>query len=99
MMKKLQEAKAQMDEIKRRLDTITVEGKAPSGKISVTCTGNRAIKGIKIVDEALLSDTEMLEDHLILAVNDALQKAEQVNEAEMRTAAGSMMPGLGGLFK
>ncbi|MEQ9187650.1 MAG: YbaB/EbfC family nucleoid-associated protein [Cryomorphaceae bacterium] len=98
MMKKLQAAKAEMDKIKARLETITVEGQSPQGKVKVTCNGNRVIKGTVVVDEDLLADKEMLEDYIVLATNDALEKAEKVNETEMKSAAGAMMPGLGGMF-
>lgn len=99
MMKKLQEAKKQMDEIKARLETIEVIGQSPQNKISVTANGNRKIKGIRIDDSSLMDNQEELEDLLIIAVNNAIEKADQVNESEMRGAAGAMMPGLGGLFK
>lgn len=98
MMKKLQAAKAEMDKIKARLETITVEGQSPEGKVKVTCNGNRVIKGTVVVDDGLLADKEMLEDYIVLATNDALEKAEKVNETEMKSAAGAMMPGLGGMF-
>lgn len=99
MMKKLQEAQRQMQEIRNRLDAITVEGKSPEGKVVVTVTGNRKIKGIRFVDASILQDREQLEDYLVIAMNEAIGKADHVNEAEMKAAAGSMIPGLGGLFK
>jgi DNA-binding YbaB/EbfC family protein len=99
MMKKLQQAQEEMKKIKDRLENITVEGQSPGGAIKVRVNGNRKVKGITFADEGLVADKEQLEDFLILAMNDALQKAEQVNESEMKSAASSMMPGLGGLFK
>ena len=56
------------------------------------------IKGIEVVDSSLLTDKEMLEDYTLLATNDALNKAEKVNETEMKSAATSMMPGMGNIF-
>ncbi len=99
MIKKLQEAQQQMQAIKDRLETITVEGTSPGNKVKVTANGNRKIKGITFADSSITSDTEQLEDFIVMAVNDAIEKADKVNEAEMKSAAGSMMPGLGGMFK
>ena len=48
------------------------------------------IKDLKI-DESLLTDTEELADHLVMVLNTALEKAESVNEAEMKGAASGMM--------
>ena len=98
MMGKLQEMKQQMDEIKTRLDTITVEGESGGGAVRVTVTGNRKIKNVEISDALRSADKEELEDMLIMALNDGLEKAEKVNEAEMQGAASGMMPGLGSMF-
>lgn len=98
MMKKLQEAQAKMKESKDRLETITVEGTSPQGMVKVVANGNRVIKGITFVNDELLQDKDQLEDYVIMAVNNALEKAEQVNEAEMKNAASGMMPGLGNMF-
>lgn len=99
MMKKLQEAQKQMQVIKDRLETITVEGKSPENKVLVRANGNRKIKGITFADPDITNNPDQLEDFIVMAVNDAIEKADKVNEAEMKSAAGSMVPGLGGMFK
>lgn len=99
MMKKLQDAQRKMKEIKDRLDTIIVEGESPEGKVKVKANGNRKILGITFADTSILQNTDQLEDYITMATNAAIEKADQVNEAEMKAAAGSMMPGLGGMFK
>ena len=86
MMAKLKEAQAKIEETKARLNTIFVDGESGNGKVVVTATANREIKNIAIDDE-LLNDMEELEDYLIIALNDALKKAGEINEAEMATAA------------
>ena len=41
---------------------------------------------------------EELEDLLQIAMHDALEQAEKLSAAEMKSLMGSMMPGIGGLF-
>jgi len=94
MMKKLQEMQQKVEETKARLDTITVEGKASNGKVTVTMTGNRKVNAISINEELTNLDKEELEDLLVIATNDALQKAERVNESEMKAASAGMLPGM-----
>lgn len=94
MMKKLQEMQQKVEETKARLDTITVEGKASNGKVTVTMTGNRKVNAISINEKLGGFDREELEDLLIIATNDALEKAESVNESEMRSASAGMIPGM-----
>ena len=94
MMKKLQEMQQKVEETKARLDTITVEGKARNGKVTVVMTGNRKVNAISINEELTSLDKEELEDLLVIATNDALEKAENVNESEMRAASAGMIPGM-----
>ena len=86
MMAKLKEAQAKIEEKKIRLSTVMVDGDAGNGMVVVTVTGNREVKNIAI-DNQLLEDKEALEDYLILALNKAIEKANQINEAEMAAAA------------
>ncbi len=96
MMAKLQEAQVKVEEAKARLDGITVQGQSSSGKVKVTMTGNRKVTDVEI--DASLSDSEEIADLVVIATNDALAKAESVNEAEMGAAAKASMPGMGGMF-
>jgi DNA-binding YbaB/EbfC family protein len=100
MMAKLQEAQAKIEETKNRLNTVMVDGDAGNGMVVVTVTANREVKNIAI-DSELLEDKEALEDYLILALNNAIGKANKINEAEMAAAAKGGMPDIPGmdLFK
>lgn len=96
MFGKLQEMKQQMEEIKKRLDTIHVSEEVEGGKVRVTCNGNKKVIDISI-DDSVLSDKDELQDLIILCTNRALEKAEQVNEAEMKGVASSIMPNFPGM--
>lgn len=99
MIDKLIEAQQKAEEIKKRLDTISVTGEVEGGHISVTATANKHITSITFDPEFLKSaDQDELEELLAVAVNKALQQAEQVSQAEMQAATRDMMGGLGNLF-
>ncbi len=91
MMGKLQEMKQNVEETKKRLETITVSADAGDGTVSVTCNGNRVITNIQINPE-LVESNEELEDLLVVAMNRALEKAKNVEETEMQGAAKGMLP-------
>ena len=95
MMQKLQDAQQKVEETKKRLDSVLIDEET-DGKIKVTVTANREIKAITI-DESITSDTEELEDYLILTLNKALKRANEINEQEMAAAAKSGMPNIPGL--
>ena len=95
MMKQLQEAQQKVEETKKRLDTVLID-EGSADKVKVTVTANREIKSIQ-VDDSLLEDAEELEDYLILTLNKALKRANEINEQEMAAAAKSGMPDIPGL--
>lgn len=95
MMAKLQQAQQKIEETKARLNTVLVNGESGSGKVKVTATANREIRTITI-DDSLFTNKEELEDYLIIAINNALENAHEINEREMSAAAKDGMPNIPG---
>ena len=95
MMGKLQEMQQKSQEVKKRLDSISVEGLAEGGKVRVSCNGNRKIKSIQL-DESLFAaeKKEEVEDLILIASNRALEKAEKLAETEMAGVAKGIIPGM-----
>ena len=100
MMGKIQEAQKKIEETKKRLDTVLIDEKSSDGLLEVTLTANRTIRSLYI-SEDLLEDKEQLEDYLIMVLNKAIEKATNINEAELAAAAKDGMPNIPGmdLFK
>lgn len=99
MFDKLLEAQKKAEEIKNRLDTISVSAEVEGGKISVTSTANKTLTSIHIDPEFLKeADAEELEELILTAINKVLQQAESVSQTEMQAATRDMMGGLGGMF-
>jgi DNA-binding protein YbaB len=98
MFDKLMAAQGMAEEVKKRLDTISVFGEVEGGAIKVTATGNKLITAVEIADEFYENaDKEEVEELLQAAVNKALAQAEQVSAVEMQAATKEMLGGLGGL--
>jgi len=84
MFDKLFEAKQKAEEVKKRLDGIIVSGSVEGGKITVTATANKVVQSISIDEDFLKSaDKEELEELLIVAINKALEQAENISQSEM----------------
>ena len=96
MMGKLKETQQKIEATKQRLDTVLIDEKSNDGLLEVTLTANRKIKSISI-DESLLEDKEQLEDYLILVLNKAIERATNVNEAELAAVAKEGMPSIPGM--
>lgn len=96
MMGKLKETQQKIEDTKKRLDTVLIDEQSSDGLLKVTLTANRKVKSV-IVDDSLLEDKEQLEDYLVLVMNKAIEKATNVNEAELAAVAKDGMPNIPGM--
>ena len=93
LMKQAQRMQRQMEESQKELETKEFTAKAGGGAVEVTVTGAKEVIKVIIDKDAVDPDeTEMLQDMIMVAVNDALHQAEEANAAIM----GKMTGGLGG---
>ena len=46
----------------------------------------------------VISRKEELQDTLLLAIENAMEQAENISNSEMKSLLGNMMPGLGNMF-
>jgi DNA-binding protein YbaB len=87
-LKQLQELKSKMDDVKNRLDTVTVSEE--DEYLKVTVNGNRKVTAIEIKQQM---DTKELEKKLLESINEALNKSDSVMQSEMK----GIMPNIPGL--
>lgn len=97
LMKQAQRMQRQMEESQKELEEKEFTGKAGGGAVEVTVTGKKEITKVKLDKEAVdPDDTEMLEDLIMAAANEALRLAEEASAEAMSKMTGGM--GLGGGF-
>jgi len=96
MMKQAQKLQTQMLRLQEEMAEKTVEATAGGGMIKVVANGRQQILSIQIEKEVVdPEDVEMLQDLMLAAVNDALQKSQEMVSAEMSKLTGGMnIPGL-----
>ena len=95
-MKMIQQMQNRMLKIQQELEETIVQGSAGGGVVTVEVTGQREIKTVKIDPSAVdPDDVEMLEDLVLAAVTDAMDKALKLNEQKMGAITGGIkIPGL-----
>jgi len=89
--------------LKEKLAAIQLSASAGDGAVKVTVTGNQQVVDVAIDKEKIdLSDTEQLEDLLMVALNQALAMAVDTQTQETNNLVKDMIPpglsGLGDLF-
>ena len=85
IMQQAQKMQAKMSEIQQQLANKTITGTAGGGMVTVTVNGSGQVLGVAI-EEPLISKDEkdMLQDLIVAATNDGLQKAKELSQQEMR---------------
>ena len=96
IMKQMQKIQQEMEKIQEELANKTVEGTAGGGMVRVVANGKQEILEIKIDPEVVNpDDVEMLEDLIVAAVNQAKEKAQQLQMEDMSKLTGGLkIPGL-----
>ena len=95
MLRQVQQMQDRMTKIQRELETETVEASAGGGAVTVVATGAQKVVSVTI-DPSAASDNEMLEDLVVAAVNEAMEKSKQMAAEKMQaaTAGLGLPPGL-----
>lgn len=98
MFDKIFEAQQKAEEIKKRLDNISVTGEAENGAIKVVASANKTIKSIEIKDDFFKeTEKEQLEELLLVALNKAFEQAENISKSETAAMTQEMLGSMGGL--
>ncbi len=91
LMKQAQQMQQNMQKAQAELATVEVEGQAGSGLVKAVVTCGHEVRRVTLDDSLLADDKEMLEDLIVLALNDAMKKAEEITQQRM----GAFTSGMG----
>lgn len=95
MLRQVQQMQGQMAKLQKELETDTVSATAGGGAVTVVATGTQKVVSVQIDPEAA-GDAEMLQDLVVAAVNEALEKSKQMASDRMQalTSGLGLPPGL-----
>ena len=95
-MKQAQQMQERLLKAQEELETATVEATAGGGVVTAVVTGKMKLVSLTIDPEAVdPEDVEMLGDLVMAAVNEALQKAQDLAQEKMGGITGGLkIPGL-----
>ena len=100
MLRQAQKMQEEMEALQADLDEREYDVSAGGGVVNVKINGKKEILSIGIEPEIVdPDDIETLSDILVAAVNEAIKRVDDTNNAEMSKITGSLgMPGMPGLF-
>lgn len=96
LMRQAQQMQENMRRMQDELAKAEVTGESGAGMVKVTLSGKYQAHRVQIDPAAFKEDKEFLEDLVAAAINDAVQKVEQVTREKMAQATGGLglPPGL-----
>jgi len=82
------------ERLQKQMGELTVDATAGGGMVTVTVDGHKNLRSIKIDPEVVSKDdTEMLQDLIVAAINDAHRKVDDALANQMKGLMGGI-PGL-----
>jgi len=96
MMKQAQKLQAKMMEMQEEVGNRTVSAQAGGGMVEAVVNGRQELVSLRIDPEVVApDDVEMLQDLILAAVNEALNRSREMMAQEMSKLTGGMqIPGL-----
>jgi nucleoid-associated protein EbfC len=95
MMQQVQKMQARMAKVQAELESETIEASAGGGAVRAVVSGQQKVLSIDIEAE-VAEDVEMLQDLVVAALNEALDRSREVASRRMQevTAGLGLPPGL-----
>ncbi len=96
LLKQAQKIQSQVSEIQAQLGERRIEATAGGGMVTAVANGRQELVEVRIDPQVVdPDDVEMLEDLVVAAVSEALARAGEVAQAEMKKLTGGLpLPGL-----
>lgn len=83
----------QQKALKSKLSNITIDAESGGGAVKVTVNANKELVNISLNKDALdWDDVEQLENFILVAINEALKKAEEKAGIETQKLVQDMLP-------
>ena len=91
IMKQAKEMQERMNDLQKKIEQETVEGTAGGGLVKVTINGKHNAKKV-FIDQSLLikEESDVLEDLIVAAINDATQKISEKMSNELGNLSGGL---------
>ena len=95
MLRQVQQMQDRMAKAQKELEEETVEATSGGGAVRAVVTGAQKVVSVR-VDPGATEDVEMLQDLILAAINEALEKSRELQATKMQavTSGLGLPPGL-----
>ncbi len=95
MMQQAQKMQEKLEEAQKELANLSVTGESGAGAVTIVMNGKHEAQKVTINAELVGDDTDMLEDLVAAAINDAVNKLAEASQGQFQNIASgvSLPPG------
>ncbi len=94
LLQQAKQVQEKIEELQGELAALRIEGHAGGGMVTAVVNGQQELLSIKIDPKLATEDVEMVEDLVVAAVRQAMEKSKEESQQRVNTLTGGMMSGL-----
>lgn len=94
LLQQAKQVQKKMEELQRELSALRIEGHSGGGMVSAVVNGQQELISIKIDPKLITEDIEMVEDLVVAAVKQAMDKSKEENQQKIDAVTGGALGGL-----
>ena len=94
MLKQAQDMQKQIEGVQSELSDIIINADSGGGMVKIKINGHLELLELKIEEDVLKEEKELIEDLIISAVNKGIADAQSASKEKMNSVTGGMLSGL-----
>jgi len=94
LLQQAKQVQERIEELQGELAALRIEGQAGGGMVTVVVNGQQELISVKIDPQLIAEDVEMVEDLVVAAVRQAMEKSKEESQQKVNAVTGGMLGGL-----
>jgi len=94
LLQQAKQVQEKIEELQGELAALRIEGQAGGGMVTVVVNGQQELISVKIDPQLIAEDVEMVEDLVVAAVRQAMEKSKEESQQKVNAVTGGMLGGL-----
>ncbi|MCK4577353.1 MAG: YbaB/EbfC family nucleoid-associated protein [Candidatus Marinimicrobia bacterium] len=94
LVQQAKEVQEKLEALQGELSALRIEGQAGGGMVAATVNGQQDVISVKIDQQLLTEDIEMVEDLVVAAIRQATEKSREESQSRMKRITGGLADGL-----
>ncbi len=94
LLQQAKQVQEKIEELQGELAALRIEGQAGGGMVTVVVNGQQELISVKIDAQLIAEDVEMVEDLVVAAVRQAMEKSKEESQQKVNAVTGGVLGGL-----